>query len=416
MSVVRPLLAGLCAAAVASCGGGGGLPKGSGGNPNPIATPTTNAAAAVVNSGPAGTNAINTLYTSVTLCIPGSTTSCQTIGDIEIDTQSSGLRILASALTLALPAKLNANGSMLVECTQFADGFSWGPLVTADMTIAGESAPSLEVQVIGAANFTAIPPACSATGMSLDTVAAFGANGILGVGTPATDCGPACVASSAPGFYYACTSATNCVGTSLDLVDQLQNPATLFATDNNGLIIELPSVGAAGATTVTGAIVFGVDTASNNASGTATVLAVQTETSYLSVSFNGQTYATSFLDSGSNGLYFNDSALRQCTGSENNSGFYCPSSTQNPPASVLAYTASGMGGTEVPVQISIANAETLFSDDPGAAAFSNLAGIWDTTSTTDTFDLGLPFFYGRHVYEVYEGKSSSKAAGPYFAF
>src|SRR5271165_670218 len=140
MSAVRLLFAGWCAIVVVGCGGGS-PPKGSGGNPNPIPTPTSNVAAAIVSSGPAGSNSINTLYTSVTLCVPGSTTSCQTIDDIEIDTQSSGLRIFASVLTLALPAKLNANGSTLVECAQFADGFSWGPLTIADMTIANESAP-----------------------------------------------------------------------------------------------------------------------------------------------------------------------------------------------------------------------------------------------------------------------------------
>jgi hypothetical protein len=38
------------------------------------------------------------------------------------------------------------------------------------------------------------------------------------------------------------------------------------------------------------------------------------------------------------------------------------------------------------------------------------------TGIADTFDFGLPFFYGRNVYEVFEGKSSSVASGPYFAF
>jgi hypothetical protein len=414
MSVIRLLVAGLCVSVLAACGGGGGLPKGSGGKSNPIAPPATNVAAALVNAGPAGANAINTLYVSVTLCVPGSTTNCQTIDGIEVDTQSSGLRVLASALTLALPPKLNGNGGTIAECAQFADGFSWGPLATADMTIASESAPSLAVQIIGSTAF-AIPSLCSMTGAELDTVALFGANGILGVGTQVQDCGPSCVASTEPGFYYACASPTNCVATTIELVAQLQNPATLFATDNNGLIIELPSVGAAGAESVTGALVFGIDTQSNNASGTATVLAVQTGTSYLSVLFSGQTYASSFLDSGSNALFFNDSALTTCGGIQSNSGFYCPASTENLAASLIAYTASGTGGTKASLNFSIADADALFNN-PADTAFSNLGGIWDTTTTTDTFDLGLPFFYGRNVYEVYEGKSSSKTAGPYFAF
>jgi hypothetical protein len=413
MTRFRLQIVGLAALALAACGGGS-TPTGSG-NPNPIPTPTTNVAAAIVDAGPTGANAVNTLYTSVMLCVPGSTTNCQTIDDIEIDTQSSGLRILASALTLTLPAKLTASGATLVECAQFADGFSWGPLATADLTIAGESAPSLIVQVVGAANFATIPPACSSAGMALDTVASFGSNGILGVGTPATDCGPSCVVSTDAGFYYACSTETNCVGTLVDIADQLPNPATLFATDNNGLIIELPNVTAAGAASVTGAIVFGVDTAANNASGAQTVLAVETGTSYLSVSLNGQIYAGSFLDSGSNGLFFNDPSILQCTNS-NIQDFYCPTSTENLTATLIAYTASGTGGTQDPVTLSIANAETLFTDAPEDTAFSNLGGIFDGTNSADTFDLGLPFFYGHHVYEVYEGKSSSKGPGPYFAF
>jgi hypothetical protein len=30
--------------------------------------------------------------------------------------------------------------------------------------------------------------------------------------------------------------------------------------------------------------------------------------------------------------------------------------------------------------------------------------------------MGLPFFFGRNVYEAFEGKSSSAGAGPYVAF
>src|SRR5271166_444855 len=238
MNFFRLLMIGLAAATALAACSSKGPPAASPGNPNPIPTPTTNVAAAIVSAGPANVNALNTLYTSVTLCVPGSTTSCQTIDNIEIDTQSSGLRILAPALTITLPLKLNASGNTLAECAQFAVSFSWGPLATADMTIAGESAPSLTVQLVGAANFATVPPACANLGNEEDTVATFGANGILGVGTPAQDCGASCVVSTEAGFYYACSSATNCVGTPIEIAAQLQNPATLFATDNNGLIIE----------------------------------------------------------------------------------------------------------------------------------------------------------------------------------
>src|SRR5437867_11483705 len=63
----------------------GGRPSASitGPNTQPITVNTTFAAAV-----------INTLLTSVTLCVPG-TTTCQTIPDILVDTGSSGVRIVA---------------------------------------------------------------------------------------------------------------------------------------------------------------------------------------------------------------------------------------------------------------------------------------------------------------------------------
>ena len=60
---------------------------------------------------------------------------------------------------------------------------------TADIKIAGETAGNVAVHVIGDSAYT-IPTACSGTGTTEDTVAEFGANGILGVGPFIEDCGP----------------------------------------------------------------------------------------------------------------------------------------------------------------------------------------------------------------------------------
>ena len=40
--------------------------------------------------------AVNILYVNVTICAPGSTTNCQTIDHVQVDTGSQGLRILSS--------------------------------------------------------------------------------------------------------------------------------------------------------------------------------------------------------------------------------------------------------------------------------------------------------------------------------
>src|SRR4029077_2958657 len=138
----------------------------------------SNVVGVVVDAGPTKSSPdVNTLFTTVTVESPGSTTKCQIIDHIQVDTASYGLRILAPVLTLSLPVQTTANGASLLECTQFVDGYSWGPVALADVQISGESAGSVPVQIIGDANFTKVPADCSSIGRAEDTVAAFGANG-----------------------------------------------------------------------------------------------------------------------------------------------------------------------------------------------------------------------------------------------
>jgi uncharacterized protein DUF3443 len=51
---------------------------------------------------------------------PG-TSNCQTIDGVQIDTGSTGLRILASALTLTLLGQTDASGNAIAECEMFSD-------------------------------------------------------------------------------------------------------------------------------------------------------------------------------------------------------------------------------------------------------------------------------------------------------
>ncbi len=152
-----------------------------------------------VNVGPNGPSApdADTPFITITVCAPGSTTNCQQITDVEVDTGSYGLRIissvLSSSLLTALTQETASNNQPLVECTQFVDGIAWGPVVQADVQIGGETASSVPIQVMGVSSYESeIPATCSAMGSEEDTVAAFGANGIIGVGPFAQDCGSGC--------------------------------------------------------------------------------------------------------------------------------------------------------------------------------------------------------------------------------
>ncbi len=364
--------------------------------------PAQNVQPLVVNAGPTG-DYFNGAFTSVTICLPGQTTGCQTIDGVLVDTGSTGLRILGSVLTLSLPQQVGSNGAPIVECAQFLDGFTWGPVQTADLKLSGEQASRVPIQVIDERGFPAIPSSCSSTGAAEDTIDKLGANAILGIGLFKQDCGLACafVGSANPGFYYACP-ASGCQPAAVALASQVQNPVALFPTDNNGVVIQLPAVPAGGAVSVTGSLIYGIGTQSNNALGPAKVLTVDAAGNITTV-FGGQSYSSSFIDSGSNGIYFLDAAstgIPLCTDSAD---FYCPLMPQS-----LSATNRGANGVAVPVPFNVGNADML---EARFSAFNEIAG-----PNPGGFDFGLGFFFGRSVFTALEGQPTPGGVGPYFAY
>jgi len=391
--------------AVAGCGGGGsssavnnsGGGGGGGGS-------TSNSQSISVNLGPTG-NYANGIFTNVTVCVPG-TATCQTI-PVLVDTGSSGLRLLASGaaggqLNLALPQENASTGSPLVECAQFAEGSTWGPMKMADIQLAGETASSVPIQVIDASTYT-IPMSCP--GPSSNTLGNLGTYGLLGVGVFRQDCGSGC---TAPGFhaYFSCPSASTCTEVGATLTQQAQNPVWMFSSsDNNGVVIELPQIASGGAPTVAGTILFGIGSQANNALGSATVMTTAADGT-LSTTFNGTTYTETFVDTGSNGYFILTSGLTGLPLCPDGSGFYCPASTQS-----FMATNKGANGASSAVNFSVANEQTLFSTND--AAFNDLGG--DNTPPP-AFDWGLPFFYGRMVFVGIEGQTTPAGTGPYFAY
>jgi hypothetical protein len=401
-------------ALTAGCGGGGSSSTSgstsNGGSGQIIAAAANNVVAVTVDSGPAALPAddadVNTLFATITICAPGSTSNCQTIDHVMVDTGSYGLRILSSVLSASLSAALpqvneNSSGQPLAECEVFEDGYTWGSIKTADLQISGESVSGLELQIIGDLNYPDVPSDCANTGSSEDTLDTLYANGVLGIGPFAQDCGTFCTTGTQTANYYVCPSSTSCSDSTVSLAQQVMNPVVLFPTDNNGTIIELPSVPATGAATLSGSLVFGIGTEGNNGLGSAKVLTLDDEAN-LTTDFQGQSLTNSFFDTGSNGLFFNDSSITQCTDPDD-VGFYCPGST-------LSFSATnvGLNGVDSDVNFSIAN-----SDDLSGTAFDDLGG---PNTFPSSFDWGLPFFFGRNVYTAIDGQNTSGGAGPYNAY
>jgi hypothetical protein len=339
---------------------------------------------------------VNKPCVSVTVCTPG-TTTCQTVNDILIDTGSYGLRIFKSVLTGVTLSQITSGSGSLAECVQFGGGTSdWGPIMKADIVLGNEPAVQVPIQVIDS-TFGSVPSSCG----SPDTdPATTGFNGILGVGLFAEDCGSGCANSPLNGRYYVCSGPT-CTPTTAALSSQVQNPVALLPQDNNGVIVQLPSISLGGTPSVSGSLVLGIGTQSNNTPSGVTMYPANSTTLNFTTTFNGKTY-TSFIDSGSNGLFFDASTATSLTDC---SGWFCPSSTQSLSATNKGYPFTPSGA----VSFQIGNALTLFSSSNNV--FVELGG-----SSPNNFDWGLPFFLGRIVYVGIEGKTSSLGTGPYWAY
>jgi hypothetical protein len=227
-----------------------------------------------------------------------------------------GVSLALPAQTLPANAQFNTPAGTSLECYPFVLGGLWGPVATADVHIAGETASAIPIQLIddpvnatpeqkkdciSAAGGQPTLDACIAQGGTLatctnsssaaikflySTAASLQANGILGIGMMPYDCGPTCtlapqsLSSLPPGFhiqYYVCPDllAVNCQPGVVATDMQVQNPVVHFVPDdgnldyggqpdNNGTIITMPDPSPIGAGVAKGRLVFGIETRSNN--------------------------------------------------------------------------------------------------------------------------------------------------------
>jgi hypothetical protein len=420
--IVRGALLAACfalTAGLAACGGGGGSDSGSsstsagntsqlpaGPTQQPIAVGAANTVGVTVNSGVTG-NMPNIPTISVTVCAAG-TSTCQTISNVQVDTASYGLRIAASALnstmTGALPLTTASSGGTLAECTAFADGYTWGTVRNADVTIGGEKASNIPIQVIGDLATSSVPQACASYGSAQNTPQDLGANGLIGIGVAPWDCGSRCATNTSnSSSYYSCPGGTNCSTVAVANSAQVANPVAHFTTDNNGVILQMAPVSQTGQASATGTLVFGIGTQSNNTMSASQSFATDQWGDVVGT-YKSRSLAA-FLDSGSNGLFFNDSSIAQCGG--NLGTFYCPSTPL-----ALSATLTDLNNKSATVNFNVVSAQVLLGSGSNFVA-NDLAGEFGSNAN---LDLGLPFFYGRYVYYGYDQTATGGTQTPYFAF
>jgi hypothetical protein len=401
------------------------------------------------------------LFTTVTVCTPG-TTNCVTIPYIQVDTGSIGLHVFASQLGgVTLPSITNTTEGItgtLYECNEYVDSYTWGPVQMATVQIGGETASQvpggtansgIPIQVIpdgGAAPLEF--PCVTAELTNTNTPTIFGANGIVGLDVFAQDCGPTCESVNDYNFYGLYSGGQYYSGPAVPLAQQVWNPVAAFSSsDTNGVVLTFPPLFTppnpdVGAATATGTLTFGINTQSNNQiPGTANVFQLDEYGYFGSATFNGVIFCSSgaatcptseasygtFLDTGSYIYVVSDDAtlstgldtsVSDCMVGSTDIGYFC--STLSIPLVV-----AGTNGTSTTVTLPVANALNLFDPNPSFAAFDNLGGPSCTPATgspcnasTDAWDLGLAFFFGKTIYIGMQGTTVGgvTSANGYYAF
>src|ERR1700761_1814446 len=326
--------------ALSACGGGGGSSGNQGGNsigwkatPDWIPPPggSGDSGSSTNSSTPAtgentvpvrvdkSTGNVNRLLASIKVCVPGTqgAPQCVTVDNMLVDTGSTGVRISARAILTLAPLLLTQAGAVddkvgsapIAECAPFASGYTWGSVKRADITIGSKTASNIPIQVVSDGAFST-PPDCIAhnggdLGRSLDVM---GVSGILGIDNFTGDSLDA-LTKAVPGLYYYCPSQNSCVSTRMLASKEVMNPVAAFATDNNGMVIRLPAVPAAGQASVTGQLVYGVGTQQNNTlPANATVIALDKYGTF-TTQYKGQVFNQSVIDSGTLSYAFPDNTI-----------------------------------------------------------------------------------------------------------
>ncbi|MGN4154908.1 DUF3443 family protein [Burkholderia gladioli] len=357
----------------------------------------------------------NRLLTSVTLCSDSTEKNCQTIDNIVVDTGSVGLKVYNYAVAdggASLADERDAEGNLIGICARYASGYAWGRMKVVTLKMAGETARNLPIAVINGApvsssdsvvdlNSLQVPSQCS-TVNGVSQIRKFrDSNGILGVGTPFSDCGDCAVSTN----YFSCASSGSCLPTFLPSHMQTTQPVASFTADNNGLIIQLPNVDNFSVVPIVGQMIFGIGTQSNNQAVGVTAFSLNSAGRGL-IAMNGA-ISHVLVDSGTSVYEF------QSGMSVNTNKFYAPSAATRVSATLSGVDSTGLGQNN---QGSI-NFDVI---DPASAIAARAVAIGGIATPLADANaavvLGLPFFFGKRLYFGINGRNSSLGTGPLVAF
>ena len=333
----------------------------------------------------------NRLLVSITLCVPRRT-ECVTIDDVMVDTGSTGLRLEAAAVPASfhLPAMAGPKQTRLGECVRFVHDNAWGPLFRADLRLGGMVATDLPIQIIGAGRDSP-PTSCPGSGMQPTS------NGTLGIGPELTDCKGDCQQSTVDPSFFSCAETCVPISGRVDPSYRLPNPVALFSKHNNGVVIDIPVAPKRGARALRGRLIFGVSTSTNNRLGQAPILRLDRSGRFKTI-YKGRTYPQSYIDSGTESYIVFDEQLPRC---KETTWAFCIAPTRRLDATIV-----GVDDRSIPVSFQIGDYRNVLAHGFGAS--DGMAEA--TTKPGGAFVWGAPFFIGRRIDVVMDGKMVPGAA------
>lgn len=329
---------------------------------------------------------------TIKVCQPGSTSVCDTVNNVLVDTGSYGLRVFKSLLpnTANLLTPMMQSGESIAECVSYADGTgNWGPVESATVVLNGNNTTTaIPIQVLDA-SFPGMSTFCAG---AVTNPTDFQLNGIIGIGSLKTD-------EMTSARYYKCNTNGNCAIT-FSPPEFVPNPISkLGAGLNNGATLVFSPLPQNGTKNADGYVIFGVASESSNTpESSVQILQIENGSIYplnIITNFQSVNY-DSFLDTGSNFLYFSNAILPNCT----NSAYFCPSGfvTEN----AIMSGNNGQGGTSnIAFNFVIGNADALLHNNN--TAFSNVGA--NVNLGNNIIDWGMPFYYGKTIYNVFAGES-----------
>lgn len=168
----RYLLAATMVLGLTGCGGGTFSSSENLSNLKKVSSPVVNASSSNKSQ--------SQQFVTVTVCQNG-TDNCQTIDHIQVDHGSTGLRVNKSALALKDLTPVTFMDGAIYQCVQYASGYNFGPVVSADIKISGETANDIPIQIINDNPQAHVPSLCS-QGFPRNDLSQLGkVNGVIGI-------------------------------------------------------------------------------------------------------------------------------------------------------------------------------------------------------------------------------------------